>query len=305
MLVRRCRDAARRVHRARLPGRVGVEGVPRHGTMRGVPLPAGLREADRLPEPVFTPSTKAASGGHDENITFDDGVALRGRRGGRGRPRARRWPCTERPRLTPSERGIIIADTKFELGLLDGDLVLADEVLTPDSSRFWPADGWEPGARRRASTSSRCGTGWRPPAGTSGRRRPRCPPRWWRPPGPATWRPTSGSPAARSPTGQVAASGDGVRQCHHGGREVLGAGRGPAAPRHRRSAGRDHRAVAAGARLRRRRGVTVGQGHPLHGRGRRRGCGPQPGRGPVPALPHQPGDRGRRDHPAGLARRGR
>ena len=114
------------------------------GSMHGVRLTQGLRESSRLPEPLFTPSTKAAAG-HDENISFDQAIALVGRSTAeRARDiavelytRAARWA---------SERGIIIADTKFELGFIDGELALCDEVLTPDSSRFWPADQWHPGS---------------------------------------------------------------------------------------------------------------------------------------------------------------
>ena len=116
----------------------------RAGTMHGTPLPAGLEESSRLPEPVFTPSTKAEGADHDENISFEAAAELIGadlaadlrdvsvelyRRGAE-------WALA---------RGIVIADTKFELGLIDGQLILADEVLTPDSSRFWPAEGWAPG----------------------------------------------------------------------------------------------------------------------------------------------------------------
>ena len=114
------------------------------GSMHGVRLTQGLRESSRLPEPLFTPSTKAAAG-HDVNISFDQAIALVGRSTAeRARDiavelytRAARWA---------SERGIIIADTKFELGFIDGELALCDEVLTPDSSRFWPADQWHPGS---------------------------------------------------------------------------------------------------------------------------------------------------------------
>jgi phosphoribosylaminoimidazole-succinocarboxamide synthase len=115
----------------------------RSGTMHGSPLPEGLRESDRLPEPVFTPSTKAEEG-HDENISFSSAAELI------GEPLAAKVrdvsvELYRRGADLARERGIIIADTKFELGLVDGDLVLCDEVLTPDSSRFWPADAWEPG----------------------------------------------------------------------------------------------------------------------------------------------------------------
>ncbi len=115
-----------------------------HGTMHGSPLPEGLLEADRLPEPVFTPSTKADEG-HDVNISFEEAVDLVGADLAE-RARAVSLECYQRGADWAAERGIIIADTKFELGLVDGELVLADEVLTPDSSRFWPADLWSPGA---------------------------------------------------------------------------------------------------------------------------------------------------------------
>lgn len=115
-----------------------------HGTMHGSPLPTGLRESDRLPEPVFTPSTKAAIGDHDENIDFARAVQLVGKdTAERARELAMRAYATGA--AWARERGIVIADTKFELGWIDGELAICDEVLTPDSSRFWPATGWEPG----------------------------------------------------------------------------------------------------------------------------------------------------------------
>jgi phosphoribosylaminoimidazole-succinocarboxamide synthase len=114
------------------------------GTMHGVELPAGLRESDRLPEPVFTPSTKAASG-HDVNISFADAVDLVGLDVAT-QARDMSLALYTRGAAWALERGIIIADTKFELGFIDGELALADEVLTPDSSRFWPAESWVPGA---------------------------------------------------------------------------------------------------------------------------------------------------------------
>ena len=114
------------------------------GTVCGIPLPSGLRESDQLPEPIFTPATKAESG-HDENISFDRVVAICG------------GPTAERLRdLTlalyadaarhAATRGILIADTKFEFGFDGAALTVADEMLTPDSSRFWPADTYRPGA---------------------------------------------------------------------------------------------------------------------------------------------------------------
>jgi phosphoribosylaminoimidazole-succinocarboxamide synthase len=113
------------------------------GTMHGQALPAGLRESDQLPEPVFTPSTK--SDVHDENISFAQAVDLVGEEHAT-RARAISLALYERGAALARERGIIIADTKFELGFVDGELVLCDEVMTPDSSRFWPVDEWVPGA---------------------------------------------------------------------------------------------------------------------------------------------------------------
>ncbi|MEO7836172.1 MAG: phosphoribosylaminoimidazolesuccinocarboxamide synthase, partial [Acidimicrobiales bacterium] len=114
------------------------------GTMHGAPLPAGLAESERLPEPVFTPSTKAQAG-HDENIGFDEAVGLVGRDVAE-RAREISLEAYRQGSAWAAERGIIVADTKFELGLVDGELVLCDEVLTPDSSRFWPAADWRPGS---------------------------------------------------------------------------------------------------------------------------------------------------------------
>ena len=113
------------------------------GTMHGQELPAGLLESSQLPEPVFTPSTKADTG-HDENISFAAAVDLVGAEMAE-RARSVALELYSRGAAWAAERGIIIADTKFELGVVDGELVLADEVLTPDSSRFWPADQWQPG----------------------------------------------------------------------------------------------------------------------------------------------------------------
>ncbi|MEO5841802.1 MAG: phosphoribosylaminoimidazolesuccinocarboxamide synthase [Acidimicrobiales bacterium] len=113
------------------------------GATHGLELPAGLLESGQLPEPIFTPSTKAALG-HDENISIDRAVALVG---GPTVERARDVALLLYTRAAKMalERGIIIADTKFELGFINGELAVCDEVLTPDSSRFWPADQWHPG----------------------------------------------------------------------------------------------------------------------------------------------------------------
>ncbi len=109
----------------------------------GISLPDGLEESQKLDEPIFTPATKAEEG-HDENIDFDRAASIAGRD---VMERLRELTLTlyVRARDYAEERGIIIADTKFEFGLVDGEIVLIDEALTPDSSRFWPADAWQPG----------------------------------------------------------------------------------------------------------------------------------------------------------------
>ena len=109
------------------------------GTMHGAALPEGLLESSQLPEPVFTPSTKAEVGDHDENISFERAADLIGTELAE-RVRDVSLRIYAEGSAWAAERGILIADTKFELGLVDGELILCDEVLTPDSSRFWPAD---------------------------------------------------------------------------------------------------------------------------------------------------------------------
>lgn len=121
----------------------GWQEYQRSGTVCGVRLPAGLREADRLNEAIFTPATKAEEG-HDENISFEAAEKLVGGEIA-GRVRDLSIRIYEASREFAATRGILIADTKFEFGLIDGELTLIDEVLTPDSSRFWPADSYEPG----------------------------------------------------------------------------------------------------------------------------------------------------------------
>ena len=115
------------------------------GEICGMKLPQGLRQADQLPQAIFTPSTKAEIGDHDENVTFDAAVSLLGREVAE-RVRDIAVELYTEAAGFARERGIIIADTKFEFGLDDdGNVVLIDEVLTPDSSRFWPADSYRPG----------------------------------------------------------------------------------------------------------------------------------------------------------------
>ncbi len=123
----------------------GWKDYQRTGRVCGIELPPGLQLADRLPEPIFTPSTKAAVGEHDENIDFDATVTLLGRERAEQVRRLSLRIYREAADYA-RERGIIIADTKFEFGLdRDGTLVLIDELLTPDSSRFWPADRYRRG----------------------------------------------------------------------------------------------------------------------------------------------------------------
>ena len=121
------------------------------GSVCGIELPAGLRESDELPEPIFTPATKAELGDHDENIDLDRAAELIGDRPLMEELRRVTLELYSFARDHAAERGIIIADTKFEFGSSPGaEVVLGDEVLTPDSSRFWPADDYEPG-RSQAS----------------------------------------------------------------------------------------------------------------------------------------------------------
>ncbi len=114
-----------------------------HGSVCGIKLPGGLKESDRLPAPIFTPATKAESG-HDMNISFEQMVELVGREVSE-ELRRRSLAVYQRGAEQAGRKGIIIADTKFEWGRAGDDLILIDEVLTPDSSRFWPADDYRPG----------------------------------------------------------------------------------------------------------------------------------------------------------------
>ena len=171
------------------------------GRVSGVELPPGLRESEPLPEPIFTPSTKAevattrrstSSGRRASSATAELMARVRD-------------VSIELYRFAADharERGVILADTKFEFGLDDdGELVLGDEVLTPDSSRFWPLDRYEPGARSRASTSSTSATGRPAAAGTRRRPRRRSPTTSSPARASATSRPTRRSPASRSTPG--------------------------------------------------------------------------------------------------------
>jgi phosphoribosylaminoimidazole-succinocarboxamide synthase len=114
------------------------------GMVCGIPLPPGLKEADKLPEPIFTPSTKAELGSHDVNITFEEMIKIVGAETAEALKELS-LKLYKTASSYAEERGIIIADTKFEFGLHDGKIILVDEVLTPDSSRFWPKESYEPG----------------------------------------------------------------------------------------------------------------------------------------------------------------
>jgi len=169
MIVKKCRPLAIEcVVRGYLAGS-GWKEYQKSQTVCGIKLPPGLRESSELPEPIFTPSTKAEAG-HDENISFEQAEKIAGADLA-GQARAASLKIYNFARDYARKRGIIIADTKFEFGVVDGEIILADEVLTPDSSRFWPADSYEPG-HGQASFDKQfvrdwaSGTGWdrNPPA---------------------------------------------------------------------------------------------------------------------------------------------
>ena len=122
----------------------GLKEYQKQGTVCGIELPEGLDNSSKLPEPIFTPSTKAEIGDHDENISFERCAEILGEDAATQlRDLAIKVYSVARDHA--AENGIIIADTKFEFGVIDGQIILADEVLTPDSSRFWPGDAYEPG----------------------------------------------------------------------------------------------------------------------------------------------------------------
>ena len=149
MLVRKTRPlAVECVVRGYLSGS-GWKEYSSHQSICGIALPAGLRESDRLPEPIFTPASKAELGVHDENITFDQVVETLGRDVA-DRVRDISIAIYKEGAEYALSRGIIIADTKFEFGLCDDELVLIDEVLTPDSSRFWPRETYQPGGAQKS-----------------------------------------------------------------------------------------------------------------------------------------------------------
>lgn len=127
----------------------GWKSYQKNGTVCGISLPAGLKESDRLPEPLFTPSTKADVGDHDINISFNEAAEIIGAEMAE-KVRAISLAIYNKGVEVAAEKGIIIADTKFEFGICDGELILIDEVLTPDSSRFWPKSSYAPGGAQES-----------------------------------------------------------------------------------------------------------------------------------------------------------
>jgi phosphoribosylaminoimidazole-succinocarboxamide synthase len=126
----------------------GWKGYRESGTVCGIKLPAGLKESDKLPEPIFTPATKAETG-HDENISFEQAADIIGQTAAKTL-RDRSIRIYRKAADYAATKGIIIADTKFEFGISDDRVILIDEVLTPDSSRFWPADDYAPGGSQKS-----------------------------------------------------------------------------------------------------------------------------------------------------------
>ena len=120
-----------------------------NGSVCGIPLSEGLKESEKLSEPIFTPSTKAEDGMHDENITFEQAIETVGRETAEAVKRVS-LQLYELGRDFAAEKGIIVADTKFEFGIMDGRLILIDEVLTPDSSRFWPMNTYQAGGSQKS-----------------------------------------------------------------------------------------------------------------------------------------------------------
>ena len=190
-LCRKDRSRADRVRGPRLSGRFRLEGIPaeRHGLRHRVAgrpdrKQPGCRNRSSPPRP-------RPPQGHDENISFERMVEIVGPRLGRGIAAAAACGSSARGSEYARQRGIIIADTKFEFGQVGGELLLIDEVLTPDSSRFWPADQYAPAGASRRSTSSSCAIGSRRPTGTRTVRRRRCPTTSWPRPGKSTSKPMS------------------------------------------------------------------------------------------------------------------
>ncbi len=151
----------------------GWHGYQTTGHVCGIQLPEGLQESDKLAAPLYTPSTKAEVGDHDINISFEQTVDILGKETAE-KIRDLSLEIYNKGAALALEKGIIIADTKFEFGVLDNEIILIDEVLTPDSSRFWPLDDYAPGRSQKSLTNKRSGTGWSTPDGTKLPRAPDC-----------------------------------------------------------------------------------------------------------------------------------
>lgn len=144
----------------------GWKDYQRTGKVSGIQLPDGLQEAEKLPDPIFTPSTKAAVGHHDENIDFDTTVKMVGAELAE-RVRDATLRIYHFAAKYAAECGILLADTKFEFGTdIDGRLYVMDEMLTPDSSRYWPIDEYQVGTSPQVTTSNSCATTWKHWTGT-------------------------------------------------------------------------------------------------------------------------------------------
>ena len=176
----------------------GWKDYQKSGAVCGIPLPAGLQESDSLGEPIFTPSTKAEIGTHDENINFSAAEKLVGKETA-ARLKQLTIAIYQKARSIAEEKGIIIADTKFEFGMLNGEIILIDEVLTPDSSRFWPRIPMRREKRRTALTSSLCVTTCSALPGTRNRLPPRFLQRSFKKPASATRKPFAGLPGKNFP----------------------------------------------------------------------------------------------------------
>ena len=238
------------------------------GAVCGIELPAGLLESDKLPEPIFTPATKAEIGDHDENVDFERAAEIVGDRALMEELRRISIEVYQRGAEHAAERGIILADTKFEFGRHAGaEIVLGDEVLTPDSSRFWPADRYQPGGTppsfdKQYVRDWAAETGWdkTPPA-------PELPP-----------------DVVEQTRAKYVEAYERITE-----RPSEGPGADPAQGGHPRPPGQGGRAGAAGARL---RGDRARPGRP---HGRARGGEPERLRGALREAARQPADRGLRD----------
>ena len=264
------------------------------GTVCGRTLPPGLRQAERLPEPIFTSTTKAEAG-HDLPLTDAEAAELVGAETFEQVPRRHARDLRVRAPSTRSACGLILADTKFEFGTVDDELLVIDEMLTPDSSRYWPAEDYQVGGSPPSFDKQYVRDYYlRARLGPGAARAAACRARSSRARAPATSRRTSCSPASASTSG-TAPSDVASRTVRSATDEVRGAGRrhAPARECSTRRVRRCERSLPAlGYAQRERRAHR--QDDPPRRRRARRGRGPGPGRRDVPPPPRQPGHRGLR-----------